>query len=80
MIFFKKGNFSCLIQRKKNEPIDVFMDRSNFIVSQRPIDNKDLTKILIFSNIYANVKYLNCSYEGSIMNELDKMIENCWVD
>lgn len=50
------------------------MERGYFIVSQVINNDDDYNKIIMYSNIYINIKYLHCVYEQNIHKELDNMI------
>lgn len=73
MNVFRKGTVICLVNQNEAENIDKFIDRGNFIVSQKPQNKQDYDKAVLYSNIYANVKYLKCEYSINIMKELEIM-------
>lgn len=73
MNVFRKGTVICLVNQNQAENIDKFIDRGNFIVSQKPQNNKEYDKAVLYSNIYSNVKYLSCEYSVGIMKELREM-------
>ena len=73
MSVFRKGSIICLVQQNEAENIDKFIVRGNFITSQKPQNDQELEKAILYSNIYVNVKYLKCEYSGNIMKELKVM-------
>jgi|LakMenEpi03Aug12_release.lakeMendotaPanAssembly.Ray.scaffolds.fasta_scaffold402785_2 hypothetical protein len=79
MNFSRKGSTICLIEKKYGENKDQFIDRCNFTISQKPNNNNELNKIILLSNIYSNIKYLGCSYDNIIMNQINNLIEKCYV-
>lgn len=76
MTFYRKNDVIYLIEKNEDESNDVFIDRCNFIVSQNPKNDKEYDKIILYSLLYTNVKYLGCKYENVIMEELNKMLDN----
>jgi len=77
---FRKGSIICIIKRNSKENLDVFLDRGNFIVSQKPANEKEYNEAVIYSNIYANYKYLHCTYDTDIQNKLNNMMAKCMVE
>ena len=75
MTAFRRGDYICLVDRGELEPFERFLDRGNFIVSQYPQSSEEYNKVVLFSRIYINSKYLGCMYDGIVMGELNKMIE-----
>jgi len=76
MNVFRKGTTICLVNRNEAESIDKFIDRGNFVVCQKPQNDKEYDKAVLYSNIYSNVKYLGCEYSIGIMKELENMEKN----
>lgn len=76
MIIFSKNGIKHKIYRKENEPKKIFNDRTLFIMCQNPKNKKHLSEIITYSNIYINVKYLNCEYGRDIMSKLNWFIKN----
>jgi len=79
MNIFRKGSTICLIKKNEAENMDKFIERCNFITSQKPINDKEYNKYVIYSNIYANNKYLKCEYSDNIMKELENMKKNLFT-
>ena len=79
MSVFRNGNMICIIEKNEAENMDVFLDRGNFIVSQKLVNESEYNKIVLYSNIYANCKYLGCSYNKNIMDEMNNMKKKCKV-
>lgn len=75
MTVFRRGNFICLVDQWEGEPYERFIERGNFIVSQYPKSEEEYNRLLLFSRIYINVKYLGCVYDGIVTAELNKLIE-----
>mgnify|MGYP002075881669 CR=1 FL=1 len=76
MSFFRKDTTICLIQKNEAENIDKFNERGNFVVKQKPQNDREYNKTVLYSNIYINTKYLKCKYSDGITKELEKMKEN----
>ncbi len=62
-----------IIERNKNESIEIFYQRSIFIIKN--IDNKNELKndIILLSKIWINLKTLNCKYNNKIIDRLSKL-------
>ncbi len=80
MSVFRCGNTICIVAKNEAENMDIYLDRGNFIVSQKPKNDSEYNKILLYSNIYINCKYLGCSYNKNIMDEMYNMREKCKVE
>lgn len=76
---FKNENYLYKIKRNANENTDVYMDRVNFVISQNPRNIKEYTEASIYANIHVNVQYLGCEYDEAIMEQLQKMRDNCTI-
>lgn len=79
MTFFKKDDCICLVERNEGESMEHFIDRGNFIVAQKPQNDKEYELVLKYSYIYTNVKYLHCEYTDDIMTDLKKMEDKIFV-
>ena len=74
---FRKNNFICLIEKNDDdEPEEHFIERGNFVASQKPRNEQEYTKSIIYSYVYINNKYLKCQYNLSVMHELNQMKAN----
>lgn len=62
-----------IIERNKNESIEIFYQRSIFIIKN--IDNKNELKndIILLSKIWINLKTLNCKYNQKIIDRISKL-------
>lgn len=78
MTYYRKNNLIYLIDQNINEPYEHFMERCNFIASQSIKNDADYNKAVLYSRIFINNKYLKCSYDVDVMNELDKMKANIY--
>lgn len=76
----RKGNIICIVKRNEGENIDVFLNRANFIVSQKLNNNKSYNEIVILSNVYANMEHLKCDYSTTIKKKIDDMQKKCMID
>lgn len=76
MSVFRKDNIICIVHRENNESLQHFYERGTFIVNQKPKNDKEYNKCVIYSNIFINSKYLKCEYDSNIMKELTTMITN----
>ena len=75
MSIFRNGMTICLVERNEAESIDKFIIRGNFVASQKPQNDQEYIKAVLYSNIYVNVKFLKCVYGVNIMKELKLMEE-----
>ena len=66
----------CIVEKDENEPQEHFIERGNFIASQKPQNVQEYTKSVTYSYIYINNKYLKCQYNPSVMQELNQMMLN----
>jgi hypothetical protein len=79
MSFYKDG-YICLVPRDNNESKEHHISRGYFVVSQMPTNKKEYYEAVKYSRIYNNVKYLKCTYSDIIMDKLNKMINNMFVE
>jgi hypothetical protein len=80
MSIFRKGSVICIVEKQDNENRDVFIDRGNFIVSQKPHNKKTYDEAVVYSKVYANEKYLHSEYDSDVKGRLDAMKKNCVVN
>lgn len=79
MALFHKNKLLCIIPSLENEPHEHYIDRCNFIMSQ-PINNdNEYNKILTYSYIYSNNKYLGCTYDSQTTLHLNKMVDKSYT-
>ena len=71
MEFSKDGNMIFLF-KKKYESNEIFMKKGWFIISQ-PNLSENYDNILKLSEIYINIKFLNCIYDSKIMFKINEM-------
>lgn len=76
---FRKDNTICIVNKNRNEPIHHYNERGYFIVCQKPTNKNEYNKAVIYSNIFINVKYLKCSYNTKIMENLTTMTNNLYI-
>jgi hypothetical protein len=74
MTLYHKNKTICIIYPTQNEPSEHFIDRCNFITSQKMSNNTDYNKVITYSKIYTNTKYLGCSYDDVTTKTLNHMI------
>jgi hypothetical protein len=79
MSVFRKGNKIYIVHKDVLETYEHFIDRGNFIASQNidPMEEEEYEKVVLYSKIYVNNKYLGCEYHNQIMKELNRMIMGC---
>lgn len=80
MSIFRKGSVICIVEKQDNENRDVFIDRGNFIVSQKPNNKKTYDEAVVYSKVYTNEKYLHCEYDSEVKGRLGVMKKNCIVN
>lgn len=74
MTLFHKNKMICVVNKNKYEPFDHYYQRCNFVTSQIINDQEDYDKVITYSQIFINHKYLGCEYDKNVMNTLDEMI------
>ena len=79
MTLFHKNKTLCIIPPQPNEPKEHFVDRCNFITSQQINNDTDYKKVITYSYIYSNNKYLGCMYNEQTMAQLKMMTNNAYV-
>jgi hypothetical protein len=72
----KKDGYYCIIEKNEEESYEDFIERCNFIVSQKSMNYEDFEKSKIYSKIWLNNKNLNCIYSKEIMNQLNLYKKN----
>lgn len=79
MTLFQKNTTLTIIPQTPNEPKEHFIDRCNFITSQPMKTDGDYKKVVTYSYIYSNNKYLGCMYDQQTMIQLKSMTNNAYV-
>ncbi len=79
MSLFYKNKTICIINPLEDELPTHFIDRCNFITSQSIKNDDEYNKIINYSYIYSNNKYLGCTYDDKIMSQLNLMIQKSFV-
>ena len=74
MIFKKRGHVIILTRDK--EPIEWFVNRGYFVVSQFPNSIEEYNNAVTYSRIYVNKKYKKCGYSEKIEKRLRNMTKN----
>lgn len=70
---FVKNGYVVIVKQDHNEPYSHFLERGMFIVDKKPtVDTYD--NIVKYSRIFINTKYLKCSYNKEVMDNLKKLI------
>ena len=77
---FKKNGFTIKLSRDPGEPDEHFVDRGEFVVSQKPTSEDDYEDAVRLSRLYRNNKYDNAAYSSSIMKQLEVMIKNTFEE
>jgi len=62
-----------IIERNKNESIEIFYQRSIFIIKNIDSKNELKNDIILLSKIWINLKILNCKYNQKIIDRLSKL-------
>ena len=78
-MFIKDGKI-CFIETDKHEPKQYYLERGNFVVSQKINSIEDYEKIVTYSRIMINVKYMGATYDKTIMKELNNLLNNCYCE
>lgn len=77
---FHKNGSVIVVERITNdeilEPIEIYIDRYRFIISQQIATRKYYDFILKSSFIFVNIKYYGCVYSKAIMDKLKILQEN----
>ena len=74
-IFYKNGYY-CKVNRDIGESYEDFINRGNFVVSQKFSTIEQYNKILTLSRIWVNIKYNNSSYRKEIHKDIINMEKN----
>ena len=69
-VLFKKDGYYYIMEKDEEESYEDFLERGNFIISQKSTDIKELKKINTYSKIWINYKKLDCKYTKEIMDQL----------
>jgi len=75
---FRKDGYYYIMEKDDDESYEDFIERGNFIVSQKSKDIKELEKINTYSKIWINYKKLGCEYTREIMNQLNIYEKNLY--
>ena len=62
--------YSYFIQQKENENKNSLIERSWYLVKNKPLDHSSYNLELKKSNIYINMKKLNCRYNSTLENQI----------
>ena len=76
---FAKNGYICYLDQDVYETLEQFIQRGNFIVSQKPLSIEEYQKALTYSRIMINVKYSGAKYNSNIMDILEQMLTNYYV-
>ena len=68
---FMKDGYYYILEKDNDESYEDFIERGNFIVSQKSKDVNEIKKINTYSKIWINYKKLGCTYTKEIMNNLN---------
>ena len=68
-----KSGYIVKTYREPNEPYERFIERVHFIAKQQPKTKEEYDEVVIYSKIYANIKYLKCEYNKEVMDRLNQM-------
>jgi len=77
---FNKYGWICKVNKDPFEPYEHYIDRGEFIVSQKPKNLEEYINILNLSRLYINIKYNMCKYSDDIMVKINTMIENMYTN
>ena len=70
-VFIKDGLLVTLT-KDEIEPLEKFVERGYFVVSQKP-DSKNLDKIETLSKVHSNMIHEDCSYSKNLMRTVQQM-------
>ena len=73
---FSKNDYSIILYKDENESDEIFYNRGLFIINQKNLKNLDLNYLIKLSKIWANIKYKECKYSSSLMNEILNLEKN----
>ena len=76
MSLFEKEGYVCYVEKDENEHNEHFYERGNFIVCQKPKTKDEMDKVVTYSRVFMNNKYLQCMYNEKIMYILSNMMHN----
>ena len=78
--FFKKNGYAVKLTRDMNEPLEHFIERGEFVVSQRPANKDEYDYAVGVSRIYRNNKYNNASYDDKLITDMGIMINKMFEE
>jgi len=78
-MIFIKDNYICDIKKDAFEPLEIFIERGNFIATQKPKNIDEYNEAVKYSRIYANCKFKNCQYSDTVMKKLKKYKKNVYI-
>ncbi|CAH6421772.1 Hypothetical protein KVN_LOCUS458 [uncultured virus] len=76
---FKKNGYLCVVRKDKNEAEEIYLERVNFVVSQKPKNEEEYNEAIKFSRLFVNVKYSRCEYDKQIMDKLQTLQNNIYT-
>jgi hypothetical protein len=71
--YFKKNGFIVKLTRDQGEPDEHFVERGEFVVSQKPGRSDEYQNAVRLSRIYRNNKHDKAVYSPNIMGQLEMM-------
>ena len=77
---FKKNGSIIKLYRDQGEPEEHFVDRGEFVISQKPTNVEDYETAVRLSRIYRNNKYDKAVYSTSIMKQIELMANNMFEE
>lgn len=78
--FFKKNGFTIKLVKDENEPMEHFIERGEFVVSQKPLNDDDYEYAIKLSRIYRNNKYNKAVYSKKLMKDIDDMVKKMFEE
>jgi hypothetical protein len=76
---FIKDGYVCYLKKNINEPIEHFIERGNFVTSQKPQNVDEYNEYVNYSRIMINIKYNKTTYNNEVMQKYNNMINKSYI-
>ena len=74
--WFEKNGYAIQLTKDDDESLEEFAMRGQFVVSQKPNNQKEYEKYIIFSEMFIRYHFNNNRYTDEVNKKLEQMINN----
>lgn len=74
--WFKKDGYAIQLTRNEDESLEEFAMRGQFVVSQKPNNQKEYERYVKFSEMFIKYHFNSNRYTDEVNDKLEKMIKN----